>query len=118
MKPRKIVSTVLVAALLFWAPSIFPVSATPAIIGCGHPFVLISADTAFAAVPITPCAPVSSPTPWAVILIGASAVSVILNAIFVSQTQCRELSQQEAVSSIFLPFIGIAMNQQHNKCHH
>jgi len=42
----------------------------------------------------------------------------MLNAIYVSKTQCRELTQQEAWSSIFLPFIGIVFNQHNNMCHY
>jgi hypothetical protein len=118
MKLRKIVATITIAALFFWAPSAIPVRAT-GIGPCGIGAVWLTADTAFAQGVIIPC-PVTptSPTPWPVIVIGASVVSVILNAIIISNTQCRELTQQEAISSIFLPFIGIAMNQKMNKCHH
>ena len=45
-------------------------------------------------------------------------VSVMVNAMIVGRTQCRELTQQEAWSSIFLPFIGMYFNQNNNKCHH
>jgi hypothetical protein len=119
MKLRKIIATVSVAALFFWAPSAIPVKALP--VGpCGVGLTgWLTADTAFATIPtFIPCPTYTSPTPWVVIAIGASAVSVILNAIIVSHTQCRELTQQEALSSIFLPFIGIALNKKNNHCHH
>jgi hypothetical protein len=119
MKLRKIVATITIAALFFWAPSAIPVKASP--FGpCGIVSGWLSADTAFAIEGVgIPC-PVSptTPTPWIPIVIGAGVVSVILNAIIVSHTQCRELTQQEALSSLFLPFIGIAFDKQNNKCHH
>jgi len=39
------------------------------------------------------------------------------NAAIVSQTQCRELTLQEAYSSFFLPFIGIVFDQHNDHCH-
>jgi len=42
--------------------------------------------------------------------------SVILNAAIVSQTQCRQLTQQEAFNSILLPLLGIALNRQRTMC--
>jgi len=33
-------------------------------------------------------------------------------------TQCRELTSQEAMTSAFLPLIGIALDAQASKCHH
>jgi hypothetical protein len=113
MKLRKIEATIMIAALFFWAPSAIPVKAF--IVPCG--VVWLSADTAFAGV-IVPCPTPTAPTPWPVIVLGASVVSVILNAAIVSNTQCRELTQQEALSSLLLPFIGFAFNKQNNKCHH
>ncbi|MGA2566371.1 MAG: hypothetical protein ABSF41_06035 [Pseudolabrys sp.] len=44
-------------------------------------------------------------------------MSVILNSIIASQTQCRELTTNEAFMSLFLLFLGIALNQQINHCH-
>jgi hypothetical protein len=115
MKLRKVVATITIAALFFWAPSAIPVKAVTVGGPCG--FVWLSADTAFASAPaIIPCP--TAPTPWVPIVIGAAVVSVILNAAIVSNTQCRELTQQEALSSLLLPFIGIAFNKHNNKCHH
>ena len=119
MKLRKIVATITIAVMFFWAPSAIPVRAIG--IGCGvGALTWLSADTAFAGIagfPL-PCPTPTAPTPWPVIVMGASVVSVILNAIIVSNTQCRELTQQEALSSLLLPFIGIAFNKHNNKCHH
>jgi hypothetical protein len=117
MKLRKIVATITIAALFFWAPSAIPVKATGIGIGCGG-FSWLTADTALAGVVFIPCPTPTAPTPWVPIVIGASVVSVMLNALIVSKTQCRELTSQEAMSSIFLPFIGMAFNKQNNKCHH
>jgi len=49
-------------------------------------------------------------------LFGATVVSVITNAIYISRTQCRELTQQEAWWSVGLPFIGFVFDQQNNQC--
>jgi hypothetical protein len=40
----------------------------------------------------------------------------MLNAAIVWNTQCRELSLNEAVTSAFLPLIGIAFDQHASKC--
>jgi hypothetical protein len=116
MKLRKIVTSIMIASVFFWAPSMIPVKAGPA--PCGS-FGWTTADTAFA-FPASPCfipGPKAA-TPWGVIALGLSAVSVITSAIIVSRTQCRELTHQEAMSSILLPFIGIAMNKHSSKCRH
>jgi hypothetical protein len=118
MKLRKFIATVIMAALFFWTPSVLPVRASGILIGCGliNP-VWIPADTAFAGVLALPCPTPSSPTPWPVIVLGAGVVSLILNAAIVSQTQCRELTLQEAYSSFLLPFFGIVLNQHIDHCH-
>jgi hypothetical protein len=41
----------------------------------------------------------------------------MVNAIYIWNTQCRELTSQEAVTSTFLPFIGMAFDAQASKCH-
>jgi hypothetical protein len=56
------------------------------------------------------------PTPWVAIIMGASVASVMINAAIVHQTQCRELTFQEAYASISLPVIGWFFNQQNNQC--
>lgn len=117
MNLRKIVTTTVVAAMFFWAPTAIPARATG--VTCGFLTGWWPSDTAFAAPGYVPC-PVQlqhATTPWAVIIFGASVVSVITNAIYVSQTQCRELTTQEAWTSIGLPFIGIAFDQHNDKCH-
>ncbi len=118
-KPRKLVATLVIAAVFFWAPSVIPVRASPPIGSCG--FIELTwrtADTANASPLVLPCPPVHTPTPWPVIIGMLGAVSVIVNAAIISQTQCRELTQQEAWSSIFLPFIGMLWDRHINKCHH
>jgi hypothetical protein len=122
MNLRKIVSTILVAAILFWAPSVIPARAvTGGLLGCGlTPLVMTTVDTAFAGMtvaPLVPCPPVHAPFPWFVVIFGAGVVSVILNAAIVGKTQCRELTFQEAWLSVVLPFIGIGLDQHNNKCH-
>ena len=119
MSFRKIVTTAIIAAIFFWVPTVIPVRALPASgVGCGViPTVWLPTDTAFAGTAlVVPCPPIHTPIPWVVIIFGGSVVSVILNAAIVSKTQCRELTQQEAWSSAFLPFIGILFNQNNNMC--
>jgi len=71
---------------------------------------------AFAAPQQIVAATPSTPTPWAGIAFSAGAVSVILNGAIVSATQCRELTAQEAYTSILLPFVGIAFNSNASLC--
>ena len=80
---------------------------------------LIPTDTALATGGIyVPCPPPpgSPPIPWVGIIFGASVVSVLVNAAIVGKTQCRELTLQEALQSVFMPFIGIWFNQHNNMC--
>jgi len=117
MKLRKLVTTIVIAAIFFWAPSVVPVRATFLLPPCGGvPVTWQTADTAFAGAPIPIPCPIHTATPWVVIIGAASVVSVIVNAAIVGKTQCRELTQQEAWSSVFLPFIGYLWNQQNNQC--
>ena len=55
-------------------------------------------------------------SPWPAFFIIGGAASVILNAAIVWNSQCRELSSQEAATSFFLPGVGIAFDAQANKC--
>jgi hypothetical protein len=96
MKIHKLVAVLATAGVAFVAPS------------------LISADSASAR-------PIywghgGSPSPWPEVVIFAGVVSVMGNAAWVWHTQCRELSSQEAMTSTFLPFIGIAFDAQASKC--
>lgn len=54
--------------------------------------------------------------PWPAFYVIGGAASVILNAVIVWNTQCRELSSQEAAASFFLPGVGIAFDAEANKC--
>jgi hypothetical protein len=55
MKLRRIIATITLAAVFFWAPSAIPVKAVPAP-PCGVPFSSwLTADTAFAIGLIIPC---------------------------------------------------------------
>jgi hypothetical protein len=125
VKLRKKIATTVAAALFYSAPSFIPLRGTDAPVRvagilptCGVTIVWRTADTAEAfPAPVTPFPVVHGPTPWGVIGLGAAALSVIINGIVVSQTQCRELTQQEALTSIFLPFIGMAFNKHHSACH-
>jgi hypothetical protein len=115
MRIHKSVVVVAVASLFFWAPSIVPVKAFPV---CGVPVGWITIDTAFAGALPCPVPVGGSTTPVPVIGLIAGVVSVMLNAAIVWHTQCRELTTQEAISSSFLPLVGMAFNQNANKCPH
>lgn len=95
MTLRKAIAIITLAAAFAWAPAAHAVQ--------NH---VMSAGVASQ----------SSPWPWPVLVVGLSATSVILNGAIVGQTQCRELTQQEATASIFLPFFGMAFNAHHNMC--
>ncbi len=55
-------------------------------------------------------------SPWPAFFVIGGAASVILIAAIVWNSQCRELSSQEAATSFFLPGVGIAFDAQANKC--
>ena len=55
-------------------------------------------------------------SPWPAFYIIGGAASVILDAAIVWNTQCRELTSQEAVASFLLPLGGILLDQNNNKC--
>jgi hypothetical protein len=121
MKPSK---RVLVASglgvLLCAAPAFVPLPQyhsvqVAAIGGCGAPIASTTIDSASARPLVVPCVVQPKPTPWAPIIMGASVVSVMINAAIVYQTQCRELTLQEAYAST-LPVIGWLFNQQNNQC--
>jgi hypothetical protein len=117
MRIRKLVAILATAGLAFWTPSIIPVKATTTS-PCGVPLTEYrTVDTAFAQVLPVPCPP-HAPSPWPAFAIIVGAGSVILNAIIVWNTQCRELTNQEATASTFLPLIGIALDAQASKCPH
>jgi hypothetical protein len=118
MRIRKLVAVLATAALAFWTPAIIPVKATVVSVGCGLILQYQAVDAAYAAAPlVAPCPPTHAPTPWPVIVVFASAASVMLNAAIVWNTQCRELTSQEAMTSAFLPLVGIALDAQASKCH-
>ncbi|MGD0561992.1 MAG: hypothetical protein ABSA66_02795 [Roseiarcus sp.] len=118
MRIRKLVAVLATASLAFWTPSIIPVKAFS--MGCGLTTEYRTIDTAFAtAAPvIIPCPTPHTPSPWPVVAVLVGTASVMLNAAIVWNTQCRELTSQEAMTSAFLPLIGIALDAQASKCHH
>jgi hypothetical protein len=119
----RVLLTLGIAGVLAAAPAFVPLPQNRPVevasIGCGARITSRTIDSANA-IGIVPC-PVqvqSTATPWAVIVVGAGVVSVMINAAVVYQTQCRELTLQEAYSSAFLPVIGWLFNQQHSQCGH
>ncbi len=88
MKIRKQVAVLAIAALAFWTPSIVPADA--------H-------GSAWA-------------SPWPAVAVFVGVAGVMTNAAWVWRTQCRELSSQEAMTSTFLPFVGMAFDAHASKC--
>jgi hypothetical protein len=113
MRIRKWVALAATASIAFWAPSIVPVKAYPGY-GCG-PVGYRTADTAYAS-GYVPCPVSHTPSPWPAVTVIVGVVGVMVNAAWIWRTQCRELSNQEAVTSTFLPFIGMAFDAQASKC--
>jgi hypothetical protein len=118
MRIRKLVAILATASLAFWTPSIVPVKAK--VFHCG---VILDTgqyrtiDTAYAA-PLFPCPTPHGTPPWPVVVVFVGVASVMLNAAIVWNTQCRELTSEEAATSTFLPLIGIALDAQASKCPH
>ncbi len=115
MRIRKWVAVAATASVAFWTPSVVPVKALTT--GCGVQVPMYrTIDTAYAG-GYVPCPTgTGGGSPWPAVVVIVGAVGVIVNAIYVWRTQCRELSSQEAVTSTFLPIIGMAFNAQANKC--
>jgi hypothetical protein len=118
MRIRKWVALAATASVAFWTPSVVPVKAM-VVVRCGVSVTLYrTADTAFASAPIPiPCPISHTPSPWPAVTVIVGVVSVMFNAAWIWRTQCRELSSQEAVTSTFLPFIGMAFDAQASQCH-
>jgi hypothetical protein len=122
MSFRKTVSTVLIAAMFFFAPSMIGPSLMPARAGvpCGVPFTgLPPIDTAFAAPAIIPC-PVAPPTHgappawwWAAF---ACPASIILSGFFANFRDNRQLTTAEAWTCGLLYWIPMPV--QPEKVHH
>ncbi len=110
------------AGLMLVAPTVIPQfpnhSANALIVRCGVPAATGSFGSAYAAAGIFPCpAPASAGSPWPVVVVFVGVASVIVNAAYIWNTQCRELTSDEAMTSTFLPFVGIALDKNASKCH-
>ncbi|MGA2493424.1 MAG: hypothetical protein ABSF67_10785 [Roseiarcus sp.] len=112
MRIRKWVALAATASIAFWAPSVVPVKAGS--VGCHVSYR--TADTAYADGYFIPCPVSHTPSPWPAVTVIVGVVGVMVNAAWIWHTQCRELSSQEAVTSTFLPFIGMAFDAQASKC--
>jgi hypothetical protein len=116
MRIRKVIAIAAAATLAFWAPSIIPMkTGAQAFVGCGVSGQYRTIDTAYAGDGFVPC-PANHIAPWPAIAVMVGVAGVMLNAAIVWNTQCRELTSQEAMTSAFLPLIGIAFNAQASKC--
>ena len=115
MRMRKWVALAATASIAFWTPSLVPVKAaslrlrrSPRIVPDGRHGLRAAASSSRATV--------HGPSPWPVVVVIVGVVSVMTNAAWIWRTQCRELSSQEAMTSTFLPFIGMAFDAQASKC--
>ena len=54
-------------------------------------------------------------SPWPAVAVVVGVAGVMTNAAWVWHTQCRELSSKEAITSTFLPFVGMAFDAQASK---
>jgi hypothetical protein len=118
MRIRKVVAILATASLAFWAPSIIPLQALP-IVSCGANQVqyrTIDTAYAFCGPQFTHGSPAHTPTPWAPIAVFVGTLSVMVNAAYIWNKQCRELSSQEALTSALLPFLGFAFDAHASKC--
>ena len=104
MKLRKIVTMILMGAMLFFAPSTIPMKAVKAAavvsVPCGTRLLWLQTDTAFAgpaaAPPVTPCPVGHSHTPvWSWVVIGCAG-SIILSALVANFRDNRQLTTPEA----------------------
>jgi hypothetical protein len=96
---RKIVTTILIGAMLFFAPSMIP-SGTLRAASCGTVPVnpaWLPTDTAFAGLTRTiPCPPAHSHTPvWPWVVIGCAG-SIVLSALVANYRDNRQLTTSEA----------------------
>ena len=64
-----------------------------------------------------------APTPVQVfigpVFVGAAAISLVVNSIVTYQTECRELTSNEAITNVVLPGVGMVYNvatSKTNKC--
>ena len=111
MRIRKCVAVAATASIAFWTPSVIPVKAKP--VGCGLVGGFQTIDTAYAYP--APC-PIHGSSPWPAVAVIVGVVGVMTNAAWIWHTQCRELSSDEAITSTFLPFVGMAFDAQASKC--
>jgi hypothetical protein len=124
MNFRRIVSTILIAAMFFFAPSMIIPSMMPAraALPCGVPLTgLLPIDTAFAAPAIIPC-PVAPPTSgappawfWAAF---ACPASIILSGIVANFRDNRQLTTAEAWTCGLLYWIPMPVQPQQVRHHH
>lgn len=111
------------ASLALVAPTFIPAlpfsSSADALVACGFTSSGATLGSAFAA---APCPILASShigiRPWPVVAIFVGTAGVMLNAAYVWNTQCRELTSDEAMTSTFLPVVGMFFNKQASKCHH
>jgi hypothetical protein len=116
MKIRKIISTILIAAMLFFAPSMIPVRAAGILCGVSVTSELLPLDTAFAAPPaiIIPCPPVAMHAPAWLWIAFACPASIILSGAVANFKDHRQLTYWEAWTCGLLYWFGKPPMQPHH----
>ncbi len=115
MNIRKIVSTILIAAMLFFGPSMIPARA---LITCGSTIIdWLPTDTAFAGggiPPIIPCPPVPMHAPAWLWVAFACPASIILSGMVANFKDHRQLTYWEAWTCGLLYWFGKPPMQPHH----
>ena len=114
MYSRRIVATTVAATMLYLAPIFTPVPnflmpqpAKAAV--CG--FSSLTFGSAFATPAPCPSGATHGPSPWGVIAFVAGVATLMFNAAYVWNTECRELTLDEAMTASALPVVGMAINE-------
>ena len=119
----KVASLSAAASRALVAPSFVPVipmsASAVALPGCGFVQNATYGSAYAAAAPcLVPGGSNVGIRPWPVIAVFGGTAGVMLNAAYVWNTQCRELTSNEAMTSTFLPVVGMAFNAKASKCRH
>ena len=116
---RKVATLVVASSLAVVAPAVVPLPAAGQVVrGCGVvQFTPLDIAYASGGLRFVPCPSPKVVSPWPAFVVVAAAASTIIDAIFVWNTQCRELNIREAMLAAGLPVVGWAFNDANNQCH-
>lgn len=119
---RKATAVATCAALALIAPTVIPApigaTASTIYVGCGvtqSPYLTFGSANAVPA-PSAPCVGAPSAIAPSYVMLGVG--SVMTNAAYVWNAQCRELTPREAITSTLMPVIGWLFNDNASQCKH